>query len=118
MVTNQDIIEAAADNHDIDLDRAITSKDSDPTSDRIYLLEEQPGGYRLIHFGIDADGFSAEPEQPLFIPDSAVGGLQALLHAAGLHQAHDSLIDGSTRLRDVSEGMGVSKPMEPASGDQ
>jgi hypothetical protein len=119
--TTQELIEAAADVHDVDLDTAVTAADPDPESSRIYILEEAPRGYRLIEFGLEA-GYPEEgrpaSEEPMFIPESAVGAVQGLLHSAGLHQAHDSLIDGSTRLRDVSEEMGVSEPLQPDGGDR
>ena len=119
--TTQELIEAAADVFDVDLDTAITAADPDPDSSRIYILEEAPRGYRLIEFGLEA-GYPEEgqpaSEEPMYISESAVGAVQGLLHSAGLHQAHDSLIDGSTRLRDVAEGMGVSEPLQTDGGDR
>lgn len=113
----QKVIEAAADSYGVDMERAVVAQDPDPESSRIYILEELPEEYRLISYGLDADG-NTGTEEPIHIPISAVGELQGLLHAAGLHQAHDSLIDGSTTLRDISEGMGVSEPLQPDGGDQ
>lgn len=117
----QALIDAMADQHGVDMDRAVTAVDPDPESSRIYVLEEVDRGYRLIGFGLDSQNTPAR-EKPMFIPDSAVGALQALLHSAGLHLAHRDLVADDPmgqdlNLRDVSEGMGVSAPMEPE-GDQ
>jgi hypothetical protein len=118
------LIEAAADVHDVDLDRAVVAADSDPESDRIYIIEEADGGYRLIEFGLMA-GYPEEghpaSEEPMFIPESAVGAVQGLLHAAGLHVSNREFVPGPEEdqqisIRDLAEGMGISKPLD--AGDQ
>lgn len=118
------IIDAAADVHDVDLDHAVVAADSDPESDRIYIIEEADGGYRLIEFGLMA-GYPEEghpaSEEPMFIPESAVGAVQGLLHAAGLHVSNREFVPGPEEdqqisIRDLAEGMGISKPLD--AGDQ
>lgn len=117
----QELIEAAADHYDADLDQAVTAVDPDPNSSRIYILEEVADGYRLMEYGLEA-GYPEEgqpaAEEPMHIPVSAVGEVQGLLHAAGLQQAENHLAsdagDDGLGLREVAEGMGVAEPR----GDQ
>lgn len=121
--TSQDFIEAAADFFDVDLDHAVVAQDDDPESDRIYIIEEAGDGYRLMAYGLDADGDHVVPEDPLHIPESAVGAVQGLLHAAGLHCTNQGLLTGGDHdisIRDLSERMGVSKPLgsEADAGDR
>ena len=118
----RELIEAAADVFDVDLDHAVVTEDRDPESDRIYIIEEADGGYRLAEFGLMA-GYPEEghpaSEEALFIPETAVGAVQGLLHAAGLHATnHGQLTSEGTQIsiRDLAEGMGVSEPLPQ--GDQ
>ena len=111
------IIETAADTHDVDLERAVVAEDQNPESDRIYLIECIEGeGYRLVAYGLDADGNPAN-EEPIIIPETAVGPIQGLLHAAGLHVTNQEFLDDPNSearisIRDMAEGMGLSKPLE------
>lgn len=115
----EDLIDAAATKHDVDLDHAVVGWDSDPDSSRLYLIEEADGGYRLIGFGRDGDDRPAS-EEPIHIPESAVGAIQGLLHAAGMHCTNQGMLTGGSEdpisIRDLSEGMGLSKPLETEDG--
>ncbi|AGM11259.1 hypothetical protein HHTV1_3 [Haloarcula hispanica tailed virus 1] len=112
----QAVIETAAQEHDVDLDEAITAIDPGEESTRIYILDQQAGGdYRLISYGLDADGNAAPTEKPMQIPESAITVVQSLLHGAGMQQAHNAAADADATLRAVSEGMGIT---EPYLGDQ
>lgn len=122
----QDLIETAADVHDVDLDHAVVAQDPDPESSRIYIIEEAGDGYRLIEFGLMA-GYPEEghlaSEEPMFIPETAVGAIQGLLHAAGLHTTNREFVPGpegadQISIRDLAEGMGVSKPLGSEEGDR
>lgn len=111
--SDRELIRAAADQHTVDLDHAIAATDNDPASDRIYIIEDtQVDGYRLISYGLDADDRPAAGK-PISIPDTAVGGIQGLLHAAGMHVVEH--LEGGTpiSIRDLSEGMGISEPLKP-----
>lgn len=116
----RELIEHAAEEHDVDLDHAISAIDPDPESSRIYILEEVPSGYRLIGYGLDAEGDYVDQHEPLHIPAGAIGELQGLFHAAGLQQSENLLAQESDQdglgLREVAEGMGVAEPL--GSGDQ
>jgi hypothetical protein len=113
----KDIIEAAASQHDVDLDRAVVVADPLEESDRIFIIEcieEQPV-YRILAFGKDAAGKPAS-EEAIRIPESAVGAVQGLLHAAGLHVSNREFVTGpdgeqQISIRDLAEGMGLSKPL-------
>jgi hypothetical protein len=97
----------------VDLDHAICGSDDDPESDRIYIIEDtHRDGYRLISYGMDADGRPPNGD-PIHIPETAVGDVQGLLHAVGLHVVEHLEGDTPITLRDLSEGMGLSKPLEP-----
>jgi len=120
-----ELIEAAAEVHDVDLDHAVVGFDADPESSRIYIIEEADGGYRLISFGLMAEypeeGQPAS-EEPIFIPETAVGAVQGLLHAAGLHVSNREFVPGPEEdqqisIRDLAEGMGVSEPLRSGEGD-
>lgn len=114
----QELIDTTADHFDVDLNHAVVAKDQDPESDRIYIIEEADGGYRLMEYGLMAgypeEGYPAS-EEALFIPETAVGAVQGLLHAAGLHVTnHGQLTSDGTQIsiRDLAEGMGVSEPLQ------
>ena len=105
------VIEAAAQAHDVNLDEAITAIDPTEGSSRIFILDQQADGdYRLISFGLDAEGNHEPTEQPLHIPEGAISMVQSLLHGAGMQQAHNMAADADSSLRDVSEGMGITEP--------
>jgi len=107
----QAIIETVADEHGVDLDDAITAIDPAEESSRIYILDQPDGGdYRLISFGLDADGNREPSEKPMHIPESAITVVQSLLHGAGMQQAHNAAADADASLRAVSEGMGITEP--------
>lgn len=122
----EELIETAADVHGVDMDQAVVAFDEDPESSRIYIIEDVDGGYRLIEFGLMA-GYPEEghpaSEEPMFIPESAVGAVQGLLHAAGLHVSNREFVAGPEEdqqisIRDLAEGMGVSKPLGSEEGDR
>lgn len=108
-----DLIDAAAEMHDVDLDHAVVGFDADAESSRIYIIEEAGGGYRLISFGQDAED-RIPSDDPIHIPESAVGAVQGLLHAAGMHTTNRGLLTGGESkisIRDLAEAKGISKPV-------
>ena len=112
-MSKRSLIRAAASQYDVDLDHAICATDDDPESDRVYIIEDtQVDGYRLISFGLDADGRGAA-EEPISIPDTAVGAVQGLLHAAGMHVVEHLEGDRPISIRHLAQGMGLSKPLDP-----
>lgn len=117
-MSKRSLIRAAASQYDVDLDHAICATDDDPESDRIYIIEDtRVDGYRLISYGLDADGRSAT-EDPIRIPDSAVGPVQGLLHAAGMHVVEHLESDRPISIRHLAQGMGLSKPLDPEDLDE
>jgi len=110
-----DLIETAADIHDVDLDHAVVGLDRHPASDRVYLLEDQrDGSYRLIGFGQDANGKPAA-EEPITFGLQALNDLGMLFHAASLQRSENMLADEDDRdglsIRQVAEGFNLSDPL-------
>lgn len=112
----QEVIISAVEVHDVDMDNSVVAQDDDPESDRIYIIECIDGEYRLISYGVDSEGRAAN-EDPIRIPETAVGAVQGLMHAAGMHVVNQEFVPGpgmepQISLRDLAQGMGLSKPME------
>lgn len=109
-------IRAAVEEFEVDLNHAIVGADDSPESERIYVIEDvRTDGYRLIGYGVDADGVPESSE--VHIPDTAVGSIQGLLHAAGMHVVEHLEGEAPVSLRDLSEGMGISEPLNPEPGE-
>lgn len=113
--TLADLVGSAAEVHDVDLEQAVVGTDSDADSQRIFILEEVADGFRLIGYGLDANGQAAS-EEPLFIPNSAIGDLQSLFHVAGLRRNEQRLLDFPEEerqdLREIGDAMGLTHPLD------
>lgn len=119
--TLADLAGSASEVHDIDLSQAVVGTDADPDSKRIFILEEVDGGFRFIPYGLDANGKAASPEEPLFIPNTAIGDLQSLFHVAGLRRNEQRLLEFPEEerqdLQEIGEAMGLVHPMGEDPGD-
>lgn len=113
--TLADLVGTAAEVHDVDLEQAVVGTDADADSQRIFILEEVDGGFRLIGYGLDANGKGAS-EEPLFIPDTAIGDLQSLFHVAGLRRNEQRLLEFPEEerqdLREIGDAMGLTHPLD------
>lgn len=88
--TREQLIEGAAQHHDVNPEQAVVAEDPTEDSDRIWILDAGGDGYHLIPFGLDEHGQPAS-EQAIFIPEGATPDIQNLLKVACLHHSEQRL---------------------------
>lgn len=120
-----DLAGSAIDVHDIDPQKAVLGSDADPESDRIYILEEVDGGFRLIEFGLKP-GYPEDPEveptaeETMHIPEGCVVLLKRLFEVASLRQNEERtgipIISEELGLTEIGDQLGLL-PMDHLVGD-
>lgn len=110
--TETELIEKAAEYHDVDLATAISTVVPDPW--QALLLDHDPdAGYYVLYSYSEPSPGEIEATRMRF-PEERMGQVSAMFHAGSMHQANRDLDGPDLPLRSLAEQFGLAHPV----GDQ